>query len=806
MENHATSMYMPTAKAKHEHPSLVTKRSVKFTKKEDHPTVTINGLKEGIDQPDCPPANDHDLHKATTFVKDAKAGRNFKFKLDKVSLDFYDTYNRWYFVYLLYFFLFVIMALALFEDPAITNLELPIWTTMTIEFVCLCYFLFRLAHSKRCMSGIFWMGDIKNWIVLSVSVITLIDMVVYVILINRGKPWIRLVRILRPLFMMNFKETKDLRQAFRNIRRSLLGILSVLVLLFLVIGLFALLAREIFEDDVLLKPDASNYMSDYFENFWDLYVLVTTANSPDIMMPAYDASPWYMLFYIIYVILCIYIFMSIFLAVIYKDYRKHLKNEVQKSVFVKRRNLVYAWDLLKVWRGGAFVMPWQRWHALMKSVEPSKSILQLKLIWKVLDKDEDNNIDKRAFMKTADILNVKIIEKSRYVPIWEKHFPRVYNSAVSQIIVKGIKHKFFGWFFDLLIILNAGLIAFRISSIEWFFLTIFSLEIVFKLYALGFYRYFTNPWDVFDFTVIVLAVILSIAAKAAKDSNTLEQRSLDIILVLRVLRLVRIFNNFEKFQVIMKTLRNIGPSIFSFGGVILVIYYVYAIIGMELFAGKITYYGYPSEETAEIFNKSLLYCGNPKLNGTEFYRDHYCNNNFNNVAKAYITLFELTIVNQWHVITSGFVAVTSKAARLYFLCFHITLVIIIINIFIAFILEVFMVEYSLSKSSFESEIEKKIEELGLRAKFENNNFTDRTNLTPHMEVEDGPAGLSNEDLDLAKFQLGKSSNSVQSILQNMFEGELDEEDIGPTDIEDLDLLDPDQTDSAPFPFTLDNVV
>lgn len=71
-----------------------------------------------------------DLHKATTFVKDAKAGRNFKFKLDKVSLDFYDTYNRWYFVYLLYFFLFVIMALALFEDPAITNLELPIWVSI----------------------------------------------------------------------------------------------------------------------------------------------------------------------------------------------------------------------------------------------------------------------------------------------------------------------------------------------------------------------------------------------------------------------------------------------------------------------------------------------------------------------------------------------------------------------------------------------------------------------------------------------------------------------------------------------------
>lgn len=42
-------------------------------------------------------------------------------------------------------------------------------------------------------------------------------------------------------------------------------------------------------------------------------------------MPAYDFSWWYSLFFIIYVIINTYIFMSVFLAVVYNNYRKHLK-------------------------------------------------------------------------------------------------------------------------------------------------------------------------------------------------------------------------------------------------------------------------------------------------------------------------------------------------------------------------------------------------------------------------------------------------------------------------------------------------
>lgn len=42
-------------------------------------------------------------------------------------------------------------------------------------------------------------------------------------------------------------------------------------------------------------------------------------------MPAYNVHRWYTLYFLTYIILNTYIFMSVFLAVIYNNYRKHLK-------------------------------------------------------------------------------------------------------------------------------------------------------------------------------------------------------------------------------------------------------------------------------------------------------------------------------------------------------------------------------------------------------------------------------------------------------------------------------------------------
>ena len=104
-----------------------------------------------------------------------------------------------------------------------------------------------------------------------------------------------------------------------------------------------------------------------------------------------------------------------------------------------------------------------------------------------------------------------------------------------------------------------------------------------------------------------------------------------------------------------------------------VFYYVYAIIGTEIFNGLIKYYGYDETDPLE------MYCGNPLLQGSEFYTKRYCSNNFNNILSSMVVLFELMVVNQWHIITSGYVLVTNKGARVYFISFHLLCVIILLK-------------------------------------------------------------------------------------------------------------------------------
>ena len=49
-------------------------------------------------------------------------------------------------------------------------------------------------------------------------------------------------------------------------------------------------------------------------------------------MPAYDNNPWFSLFFVIFIIVSTYIFVSIFLAVVYQNYRKHLKVDYRHVV------------------------------------------------------------------------------------------------------------------------------------------------------------------------------------------------------------------------------------------------------------------------------------------------------------------------------------------------------------------------------------------------------------------------------------------------------------------------------------------
>ncbi|KAL7987266.1 hypothetical protein Chor_006185 [Crotalus horridus] len=255
---------------------------------------------------------------------------------------------------------------------------------------------------------------------------TLIDLIIYGTLRALNIRGVRWSRPLRPIFLINFAESRQIRRAFRSIRNTLPEITYVFLLFMFSVLMFSLMALKLFGDRNLKTLEGLPYFTNYLEVVFDMYVLVTTANSPDIMMPAYDYSWWYSLFFIIYVIINTYIFMSVFLAVVYNNYRKHLKNEIRKLAYMKHHKMIEAFNLLKVKERDEFVIQEDQWKSLVKLVAPQISASHRELLLRVSDEEQKGYVDKKSFVRLADLLNIEVITLKAHIHPLDIWFPQDY--------------------------------------------------------------------------------------------------------------------------------------------------------------------------------------------------------------------------------------------------------------------------------------------------------------------------------------------------------------------------------------------
>uniref|UniRef100_A0A8C0XKD0 Voltage-dependent L-type calcium channel subunit alpha n=1 Tax=Castor canadensis TaxID=51338 RepID=A0A8C0XKD0_CASCN len=146
--------------------------------------------------------------------------------------------------------------------------------------------------------------------------------------------------------------------------------------------------------------------------------------------------------------------------------------------------------------------------------------------------------------------------------------------------------------------LNLGL-----EKLEYFFLIIFSLEAAMKIIAYGFLfhqdAYLRSGWNVLDFTIVFLGVFTAILEQVnVIQSNTTPLSSkgagLDVkaLRAFRVLRPLRPLPSLPTFsfplclQVVLNSIFKAMLPLFHIALLVLFMVIIYAIIGLELFKGK----------------------------------------------------------------------------------------------------------------------------------------------------------------------------------------------------------------------------
>lgn len=275
--------------------------------------------------------------------------------------------------------------------------------------------------------------------------------------------------------------------------------------------------------------------------------------------------------------------------------------------------------------------------------------------------------------------------------------------------IKNKEQNIFDNFIFIVIILSAVLLGFETDSdlyqnnIHFFhyfdiaILTIFIAEIIIKCLAQGKepWKYFTDPWNLFDFGIVVFSILPYLLTHGQDDTHIIMVfRLLRLARALRVLRVFRLVTHLKPLQLIIETLIKSVPSIFYVLVLLGVWFYVYAILGVFLF-GK------------------------------------HDIDKFGNLHSAFLTMFECA-TGDWTSTMTSLITMNAKAnppfvfsefIPLYFISFYFMGGLIILNMFIGIIVS----ELQVTKLRLERE--------ELRKHFEDDMDAGSSQLVKDLEVQ-----------------------------------------------------------------------
>ncbi|CAI2381758.1 unnamed protein product [Moneuplotes crassus] len=256
----------------------------------------------------------------------------------------------------------------------------------------------------------------------------------------------------------------------------------------------------------------------------------------------------------------------------------------------------------------------------------------------------------------------------------------IYNSDV--VIPNGKYHSFkftrfffllveaplFNSFIFLCIIVNTILLALEkypeyddsvtnfLDICNLVFTIIFAFEVILKIIGKGMKEFSRDRFNLFD-TLIVIFSVLELFISSGNSSFS----------ALRAFRLFRIFKIFRvgNLRVLLDSITMTVGSIGNYVVLLVLFIYIYALLGMQFFAGKLKFDEDGNHDT---------------VNGTSI------RENFDNIGWSFLTIFKILIGDNWNVIMYDCMRAVGDISALYFISLVVSGSIIMLNLFLAVLL------------------------------------------------------------------------------------------------------------------------
>lgn len=572
--------------------------------------------------------------------------------------------------------------------PYLTSVESLIYEGITLVIILLHTF-FPISYEG---SQIYWKNPLNRLKVILLSILVA-DLLVYVLYLSplafyylpfRLAPYIRVI-----LCILNIREVRATMVILAGMLGTYLNIMA-LGLLFLLFASWV--AYVMFED----TQQGKTVFTSYLTTLYQMFILFTTSNNPDVWIPAYKVSRWYCLFFVLYMLLGVYFMTNLILAVIYDSFKNQLAKQVAEMDRMRRRILEKAFNLIDKSNLG-FLKKEQCIH-LFEELNKYRSLPKIsredfELIFDELDDSNDFKINLDEFFDLCNAITLSFQKEDSQS--WFERYPSFYHSPACEKLKAFVRSSIFGNMIAVILVLNLVAVIIETTldiennsaqkvwqKVEFVLGWIYVLEMALKVFAFGFKNYWRDDSNRFDFFITWIIVIGETATFVAPSSLSFLSNGewIRYLLLARMLRLIRLLMRVKQYRAFIATFLNLIPSLMPYLGTIFCVLCIYCSLGVQIFGG-------------------IVNNGNSNLEGTDLEESDYLLFNFNDYPNGMVTLFNLLVMNNWQVWMQSYKDLTGTSWTLvYFISYYLLTVLLLLNLVVAFVLEAFFAEMDLEKS------------------------------------------------------------------------------------------------------------
>uniref|UniRef100_A0A8C2HH29 Voltage-dependent L-type calcium channel subunit alpha n=1 Tax=Cyprinus carpio TaxID=7962 RepID=A0A8C2HH29_CYPCA len=230
------------------------------------------------------------------------------------------------------------------------------------------------------------------------------------------------------------------------------------------------------------------------------------------------------------------------------------------------------------------------------------------------------------------------------------------------------------------------------------FTTVFTIEIVLKMTVYGAFlhtgSFCRNSFNILDLIVVGVSLL----------SMGMESSTISVVKILRVLRVLRPLRAINRAKGLKHVVQCMFVAIKTIGNIVLVtmlLDFMFACIGVQLFKGKLYYCTDPLQTTAEECQGTFLKHVQNSLHDMEVHQRKWVNSDFNfdNVLNGMLALFTISTFEGWPEIL--YKAIDSNAVdtgplynnrvgiSIFFIIYIIIIAFFMMNIFVGFVIVTF---------------------------------------------------------------------------------------------------------------------